>query len=237
MAELGEHRQFRGVNFVMNRQQINSASAFGTSLILAATSVILAPKVSQMALLPQIIYALFATIGFYSIFTLLKRGLTRYYLRGILGKWYYVTAPFSFSSFKDANYAVMTFYISAKGNLDYKVDLYPTRKGLEEPGSERSRGHAYTKSCRYHEADRKLDLVFNVNYAGETGQATRDGRLFLRFVEAGHLEGDWVSEVSLHTDDSLQERQLSTGRMIAARPDKFFEITDKALKNAIDTKV
>ncbi len=217
----------------MNTNKVNSVSALGTSIVAAVTFVIVAPRIEEMAISLQIIYAIFTTIGVFAVFSAFQYCLLRYFLKDILGKWYYATTPFEFSSYKDANFAIMTFYISKKGNLDYKVDLYPSRKGIEVSGSERSRGQAISRACRYEEVSRRLDLVFSVNYQGETGQATRDGRLFLRFVEAGHLEGDWVSEVSVHLDDSLQERQLSTGRMIADRPETFFKTIDKELKLAI----
>ncbi len=221
----------------MNRVRINSTAALGMSLVAAVSSILIAPIIENTDLIYQVAYALVATIGFFVFFSIIQRILTWLSFRKILGKWHYVTTPFSFSSYQDANYAVMTFFIAKDGNLNYKVDLYPTRKGVEIPGSEPSRGYAISKACRYDESTKKIDLVFSVFYKDETNQGSRDGRLYLRFVEAGHLEGDWASEVSVHKDDdSVQQRRMSTGRMIAARPKRFSKIADAELHRTIGKK-
>jgi hypothetical protein len=201
----------------VNRAEINSAAAF---LISFGASVFIfffdAVELGQN-LVYQLIYLLMSTLGFYFIFRLSQYVLSLWAYRHILGTWYYRTQPHDSSAHKDSNFAVIHFYIAGAGSIRYKVDLYPSFEAIEKLGSEPSRGHAVSKACDYTPADKTLNIVFAVTFNADDATGTREGRLSLRYVSAGHLEGEWASEVTHVTPSKTVKRQTSSGKMIAFR--------------------
>jgi len=211
----------------MTNKNINSMAASMMSLFAAIGAIYFGPWIETATPLYKAIAVVVTSVGLFGVFRLFQGRLVKWRYRKLLGEWYYSTVPYANSSFKDANFAVMNFFIGGDGYLAYKVETYPSRKGLEVPGSEMSRGQATSRACRYNDVKKSIDIVFAYKTSCETAGHSRDGRLSLRFVHAGHIEGDWTSEVRSHSDDSVEtNRSISTGWMVAARPDTFFKIID-----------
>lgn len=210
----------------MTNNNINSVAASIMSLTAAIGAIFFGPWIETATPIMKALAVIITSGGLFGLFRLFQGGLAKRRYRKLLGTWYYSTVPYANSSFKDANFAVMEFFINADGYLAYKVETYPSRKGLEVPGSEMSRGQATSRACRYDDVKQSIDIVFAYKTTSNLSGGSRDGRLSLRFVHAGHLEGDWTSEVRFHVDGSEERREISTGWMVAARPKDFFKIID-----------
>lgn len=210
----------------MRYNSINGIAASFMSLTAAVSAIYFVPWIETATPSVKAISAIIASVGLFGVFRLFQTVLARWRFRKLLGTWYYSSVPYAGSSFKDANFAVMVFFIDADGGLAYKVETYPSRKGLEAPGSEMSRGIATSRACRFDDVKKSVDIVFAYKTNAITSGGSRDGRLSLRFVNAGHLEGDWTSEVQFHEDGSASRREISTGWLVAARPKAFFDIID-----------
>ena len=210
----------------MKYNSINSIAASIMSLTAAVSAIYLGPWIEASAPSIKAISVIVASAGLFGVFRIFQSVLARRRFRKLLGTWYYSSVPYAGSSFKDANFALMTFFIDAEGGLAYKVETYPSRKGLEVPGSEMSRGMATSRACQYDDVKKSVDIVFAYKTNSIEAGGSRDGRLSLRLVNAGHLEGDWTSEVRFHEDGSEARREISTGWLVAARPEAFFQIID-----------
>lgn len=211
----------------MTNNNINSLAASIMSITAAIGAIFFGPWIDTATPLLKAIAVVVTSSGLFGVFRLFQAGFARWRFRKLLGTWYYSSVPYINSSFKDANFAIMKFSIGRDGYLAYKVETYPSRKGLEVPGSEMSRGQAVSRACRYNDIRKTIDIVFAYKTTCETAGHSRDGRLSLRFVHAGHIEGDWTSEVRSHSDDSEETaREISSGWMVAARPKTFFKIID-----------
>jgi len=221
----------------MTNNNINSAAASIMALTAAIGAIYFGPWVETAAPTIKAVAVLITSGGLFGVFRLFQGGLAKWRYRKLLGTWYYSTVPYANSSFKDANFAVMEFFIGDDGYLAYKVETYPSRKGLEVPGSEMSRGQATSRACRYNDVKQSIDIVFAYKTTSGASGGSRDGRLSLRFVHAGHLEGDWTSEVRTFADGSEEiRREISTGWLVAARPDSFFKIIDAKEAVAVERK-
>ena len=210
----------------MTNNSINSLAASIMSITAAVFAIYLGPWIESASPSIKAIAVIISSVGMFGIFRGFQSFLSRRRYKDLLGTWYYSTVPYATSSFKDANFAVMDFFIGEDGYLAYKVETYPSRAGLETPGSERSRGQAVSRACRYNDVKKSVDIVFAYTTSAGTSGGSRDGRLSLRIVHAGHIEGDWTSEVRFHQDGSEARREISTGWMVAARPKEFFKIID-----------
>jgi hypothetical protein len=166
----------------MTNKNINSLAASIMSLTAAIGAIFFGPWIETMPAMVKAVAAILTSAGLFGVFRVFQSGLAKWRYRKLLGRWYYSTVPYANSSFKDANFAVMDFFIADDGALAYKVETYPSRKGLEVPGSEMSRGQATSRACRYDDLKKSIDIVFAYKTSCETAGHSRDGRLSLRFV-------------------------------------------------------
>lgn len=162
----------------------------------------------------KLIAVLVGIPGFYLVFRSVHGLLSQFRYREILGVWHYVTSSFEDLGFKDGNFARMRIYLNDDEELDYLVDLYENQEGLFSPGTSALRGTASSDSIRYSGAQKKLSILYHVQYAASASKnPDRYGRLFLSLTEKKTLEGVWVSD--------LHRREISSGTMYAARPKAF----------------
>lgn len=213
----------------MTRNQVTSAAAAIMSSTAAVASFFVAPALESAGLSIQLAVAVIATAGFYAVFSIASRVLSVWRARRVLGRWFYVTKAYETSSFKDGNFAIMNFILNDDNDVEYQVELYKSFEDLNSKGRVQSRGAAISKACNYDAKTGAVDIVFSVRYTSDDASSgVRDGRLNLRFVKGGHMEGDWTSEVVKHLDGGRRSRELSSGTMFAARPKKFVEMFSDA---------
>lgn len=212
----------------MTRRQSYGLAASLLSVLASVTSLIISPEIKGAPQSWQLIALAVASISFYVIFSSFFYMMERLRHRKLLGRWYYSTKPYDNSSYKDGNFAVMRFFLNEDLDVEYSVELYPTINGLKNFGSEPSRGGAVSKALHHNVKSGHIDLVFSVRYATDDAAGSRDGRLSLQFKEGGILQGDWTSEVSVYDDGDVKtKRELSSGTMFAARPDRFFGLIEQ----------
>lgn len=165
----------------------------------------------------RIVVTLLGAVSLYAIFAAVRWCLFRWHYRHLLGRWLYVTSASDGITFRDENFASMTFSVGFDGDLSYKVLLYPTIRGVLVPNSEKIRGRASSLALSYDVGKECVELVFLVEFSQQRPEdQTRKGRLSLHFVGPTLLDGSYISEVWV-SDGGSQKRTISSGRMVAAR--------------------
>lgn len=168
----------------------------------------------------QIIALLVGLPGFYFVFQMTHKALSIYRTRKFRGLWYYATRSYDAVAFKDDNFAAMRFNLGDGYELEYEVELYDSYDALIAKDSSRVKGKAYSDAISYDAKRGSLKILFHVEYTKDPkGNPRRFGRLFLNLTEDGMLVGNWLSD--------LHMTEISSGTMLAARPEKFAQKYEK----------
>jgi hypothetical protein len=192
--------------------------AAGAMSISASLLLIFTPELdAQSHWATKTLVTLIGAVSLYLVFAFIRWCLFLWHYRRLLGRWLYVTKASDGTTFRDENFAAMTFKLGFDGDLCYKVVLYPTIAGALKPGSEKRRGEARSLALNYDVVAETVELVFEVSFSQERAEdQTRKGRLSLSFTDKTLLEGDYVSQVWIDARNS-RKLTISSGRMVATR--------------------
>lgn len=203
----------------MWRAETERAAAGLVSLLASLILIYLGPQLEERGPLWQAAALLVATVSFYAIFEILLRVMTRWRLREVLGRWYYVTWP-EYGR-KELRYGLMD--LSLKGlELDYEVTLFDrldemTRADAGEGGG--TIGKAECMAIRYHANTRKLFIFWGADFNAQR-EPQRYGRLMLGVQGGKRLDGEWSS-----TPNKID---MVRGGMVATRAKGAFRPAAKA---------
>lgn len=200
---------------MISRSQIQTVSASLLATIASALAIWVEPLIAQGSTSDKILATLAGAVLLYGVYFVSFRVLRWLYYRKVAGPWYYVTL--SESPSRDQNYATMNVGFTDEGTLSYKVVLYPTRDDLFQKRN--ASGTATSEAMDYDKARDQLNILYDVQKnadpprePGRASEPRRRGRLRLNLHD-DTLQGRWVSV--------LERREISQGRMYAARPDDF----------------
>ncbi len=205
---------------MVSRSQIQSISASLLATVASGVAIWVTPYVSTASVAEKTAATLLGASVLYLVYAACFRVLRWIYYRKVAGEWYYITL--SDSARKDQNYASMTIGFTPEGTLRYKVDLYLTRDDLLNRRN--STGFATSEAMDYDKEREQLHILYDVQKnddavtaGGGFSEPRRRGRLRLNFQD-GTLQGRWVSV--------FERREVSQGRMFAARPKEFASRVD-----------
>lgn len=201
----------------MNRTQINSIAASALALASGLVAFVFAPHVEQAPIEVKLVYVLISALGLFCVFSLFEYCVTRYAYRKVLGTWYYRTLPYKDAQHQNSNYAIMEFFIGFDGNLQYRVELYPSYSALKSSNASGSIGTSKSRACRYDSEKKSIHIVFHVEFMSDQAENDRSGKLSLHMINGGHLSGNWTSEVITQEGKAEFKRKISSGRMLAVR--------------------
>lgn len=197
----------------IRRSQIQAFSASLLAGSASVTAVFIEPYVATASQAERLLYVLIGVPILYGCFRLSEVLLRRLHYRRILGEWHYVTLANADVQYRDENYAAMTFYFNADGQLHYRVQLFDTIEDLQSKRN--STGKATSEALDYVVPTGEVHVLYNVNLHKDN--MPRRGRLLINLdKDQSFLYGEWASVVS----DGLRD-EVSRGRMFATRKAAF----------------
>ena len=213
----------------MTKDEVTATAATAMAAFTSTVTFFVTPFLGSASITLKGLATVVSAIGVYSLFKFIHRRLSLFRYRKLRGVWFYSTVPHKEVGYRDANFARMEFTLDRNEEIQYRVEMFDSLDALRTRNVTGRVGTAHSLAFHYDVEGKFADLVYIVEY--QTG-VSRKGRLHIDLLHDETLGGQWVSDVVRHGDDPESKvREVSAGKMFAAREKDFFERSQTDVKD------